>query len=320
MYARGVFSATNIFNAQTLQTAGSKFYDPIYASNPKNAQRLNRICADNELTHLRQLFCARFEWKSDTDAYPVDAIEYVLYANGLAVTFEDEHFGVLTLPCTVRTLNVYGQPAELSVIYYNHQKAPRVLVSGVDRFALLRDNTACNIPSLITMNYGRLLADVSRTAEVYQRGLKKPVIVAGNFNTKNARREFVNQLVSNEQYCILDTTALQDLGSSLSIVQNSSHNQQDLRGIHLYKQDLYNEVCQRLGIKSLSIVKKAQVTGDEINKSDTHANIILDDCYKQRRKYCEEVRKLFGLNVSVKLSSSLINDEAKNEPQEDSRD
>lgn len=287
----GISPATNAFNAQTGRYIGGKFFDPTYANDPKNAQSLNLASAANELINIKQLYCSRYKWTCDNESIPVDYIESMLFHNGMMAFFNDDTYGWMLLPCSIRTLNVYGQPETVLVSFPFSGVANRVLHR--DEFVLVRDNPANNIPYFTVQYYTRLIADVGRSCEVYAQGMKKPMIIVAKFENEKGRKVFLNNISRNETHVVIDKSTIDDLGTTLEVLQNSSHNATDLKGLAMYKTDLYNECVAKLGIVTPTVMKQAQVNKDEINKNDTMANIVLQGTFDCRQ---EAVKKIYEMS------------------------
>lgn len=299
----GVSAATNAFNAQSLRFYNGKYFDPKFANDPKNAQNLNLATASMELANIRQLYCSRYKWKSDDENMPVDYIESMLFLNGMLAFFHDADFGWLLLPCAVKRLNVYGQPSEVSVMFPYAERSNRILKQ--DEFILLRDNPANNIPYYTVQYYTRLIADTARSCEVYAQGMKKPIMMIGDFNNASTRKQFINNVQMNESYIIIDSSTMKDIGEGLNLIQNSTHNAQDLKGLYMYKTDLYNECVARLGIVTPTVIKQAQVNKDEINKNDTMANIVLNGTFECRQEAVKAIYERSKINLTCELAPDL---------------
>lgn len=299
----GVTAATNAFNAQSGKFYHGKFFDPKFANDPKNAQVLNLATAANELANIRQLYCSRYKWSSDNPNMPVNYIESMLFLNGMLAFFQDADYGWLLLPCSIKRLNVYGEPDQVTVMFPFQDKSNSVLNKG--EFYLLRDNPANNIPYFTVQYYTRLIADVARSCEVYANGMKKPLIAAANFTNQQTKKQFMNNILMNESVVLLDEANLKDLGTALQVFQNSSHNAGDLKGLAMYKTDLYNECVAKLGITTPTVIKQAQVNKDEINKNDTMANIVLNGTYECRQEATKAIFDMAKISLTCELAADL---------------
>lgn len=297
-----ITAATNAFNSETLSYTGSKFFDPDYATDPKNAKVLNLASAAIELNNIRQLYCSRFRWTSDNPNIPVGYIESMLFINGMLAFFEHKDYGWLLLPCAIKSYDVYGRPNSVTVMLPVANN-PVIELQAPD-FYLLRDNPADNVPFFTVQYYTRLIADTARSAEVYAKAMKKPFMVTGNFKNATTRKQFIRNIINNEQFVIFDKSLLDDM-SDIDVVQNTSHNAQDLKGLSMYKTELYNECVAKLGITTPTTIKQAQVTEDEINKNDSMANIVLNASYQCRQEATKAIFEKAGISLTCELAPDL---------------
>lgn len=298
-----VTGSTTAYNSQTLNFYNSNLFDPNYANDPKNAHKLNIATSANEIANIRQLYCSRYKWSSDNPNMPTRFIESMLFMNGMLAFFNDPDFGWLLLPCAVKRFNVYGEPDQVTVTYPYHDKPQKILDKG--EFYLFADNPALNIPYLTVQYYTRLIADVARTCEVYVKGMKKPIIISANFTNQQTKKQFVNNILMNESYVLLDESALKDIATNINVLQNSTHNAQDLKGLSMYKTDLYNECVAKLGITTPTVLKQAQVNEDEINKNDTMANIVLNGTYECRQEATKAIYDMAGISLTCEIAADL---------------
>ena len=299
-------AASNYSNAQNLKVFGSKLNNADVYNDPKVAALLNRnamaICEQNIL----QLYCSRFKWESSDNTMPTDYIEYMLFYNGILAFFWEEQFGWLLLPCSVLTVNVYGQPEEVSVALPIGTKATVKLTK--DQFVLVRDNSALNIPFVTVEHYSRMVSDTERTCDVYARAMKKPIIVSANFKNKKSREIFAQNIHNNETTVIIDESMIEAV-NEMKVLQNTSHSSEDLKGLLMYKQNLYNECISKLGVVTPTIMKAAQVNEDEINKNDTMANIILENAFACREEANRRIYEMSGISLTCRLADNLVKDD-----------
>lgn len=297
-----ITAATNAFNSQTLAYTGSKFFDPDYASDPKNAQVLNLASAAVELNNIRQLYCSRFRWSCDNPNIPVGYIESMLFLNGMLACFEHKDYGWLLLPCAIKSYDVYGRPNSITVMLPVAENPVVELHAG--DYILLRDNPADNVPFFTVQYYTRLIADTARSAEVYAAAMKKPFMISANFRNEKTRKQFIRNILANEKVVTFDKSLLDDM-SDIDVIQNTSHNANDLKGLSMYKTELYNECVARLGITTPTTIKQAQVTEDEINKNDSMANIVLNASFECRQEATKAIYEAAGISLTCELAPDL---------------
>lgn len=303
--------ASNYANAATLKTYGNKFDNPKTFNDPKNAPWLNRQEILIQEQHFLQLFTARYTWKSDNENMPVNYIEYLLFYNGLLAFFYHKDFGYMLLPCTINVVNWYGEPESVTVTIPYNTNVPLTINKG--DFVLLKDNFAFNVPFITVQHYCRKIADLNRTVEVYSRGMKKPLIIAGEFNTAKSRQQLISNIQENETAIVVDLKNISGF-SGHNILQNTSHKGEDLKTLYHHKQNIYHECLNQLGITTPTVLKNAQQNNEEINKNDTLANIILEGTYKCREDATRQIYEFSGISLTCELATDLtpsVDDELK---------
>lgn len=286
--------ASNYFNAQSFQTPDNK---------SKTSSNLNFNTYLIERQNLIQLYCARFDWSSPS-LLSTKYIENMLLHFGLAAIYETKS-GWLIRPAVVKEFTLWGEPLTVTAYQSTTQTIDLNVLDG--RVVLIKDNQAGNSPIKIIEHYSRLIADVSRSCEVYAKGLKKPLILEGKIESEKSRKQIVSNIHDNESYIVIDSNAIKDLTSGLSVHQNSSHNAGDLKGLEMFKNSLFHECLARLGLTTPSELKKVQLTEDEVNKNDVFSNIIIGDSYKCREEATKKLYELSEIELTCELPPDLNN-------------
>lgn len=304
-------AASNYSNAENLKINGSRLNDPLYYNDPKVAAILNRNAMAVTEGNILQLYCSRFRWECEDETIPTQYIEYMLFYNGMLAFFKSDDYGWLLLPCSILTVNVYGEPEEVSVALPIGTKAT-INLKKPD-FILIKDNTAMNIPFVTVQHYARMLADTERSCDVYARAMKKPIMISGNFKNQKSRKQFIANIQNNESYVVIDESMIDDT-KEMKLMMDTSHSSEDLKGLQMYKQNLYNECISRLGIVTPTIMKAAQINEDEINKNDTMANIILENSFKCREEMTERIYEQSGIRLKCYMADNLVADTDPDDP------
>ena len=98
-----------------------------------------------------------------------------------------------------------------------------------------------------------------------------------------------------ERVLTYDSIDLEDIASILTQVPNISLDMQELI------EDEWNEFFQLCGISSVSIQKKERMIKDEMISSLGGVIASRYNRYSPRKKFCEEMKEVFGLDISVKF-------------------
>ena len=66
-----------------------------------------------------------------------------------------------------------------------------------------------------------------------------------------------------------------------------------------YKNEMRSELLTFLGINNNNIVKKERLITDEVNANNELISIMIDLMFDLRKKACDEINKMYGLNINV---------------------
>lgn len=301
MINTGVGIGTNAINQlalrENMQTINLK------RQQRKLAATLNVIEQDNLLTIATNLFMSRFTWECNELNVSSYYIEKNLFYNGLLCFYKHDTYGWVLLPATPLTFNIYGEP--LTIMLNGYGTSFEITYSvNADNAVLIRDNPLGSIPNKIFSRYATLLADLNRTCEVYANAMKKPIYFKGNgLHDKKTQEQVFDNQNNNEFAVYLDTSYIdnksRDLGhgpDSISEYQ-SDHNAEELRGLYMYKRNLFAEMLSLMGIQNLDVNKGAQLTSEEVNKNDDMCKIILYQAQECREEAVKKMNEISGLNI-----------------------
>jgi len=307
------FNGTNDVNAMTLR----REYGRGIRKNLKReySKIMNQMEYTRELNHIFLLYCSRFKWDLKALNIPDEYMEQRLFYNRFMCYYNDPTLGWILLPATPVGWNVYMQPTELLLQGYNYSKTIKYSVDADDA-VLLYDNVSYNIPAIEFMRYAALISDVGRSCEVYSNALKKPLGFATDFSNKKTAESVIESISVNDSFILYDVEMFpkDDSGTPIVDVIKSDHNAQDLKGLDMYRQSLYDEMLGRLGIATTPVRKQAQQTEDEINKNDEMCKIILaqaDDC---RTKAVEKMIDISGKEISCEIVDNIGDDAWETNP------
>ena len=313
-----ITNATNAHNARTLRSFGPNGVNHTH-DDYKRTGNLNQVAQQIEMDTIMQLYCGRFKWKGDLPN--VNLIEQMLYYNGVVALFEHKTLGLMCLPCTIINYNVYGLPNEIRIapsLGFSTNGFPLTLEYG--QYRLIWANESHYKPIDVCRYYSTLIADLARACKVYSDGMKKPIILKGEFEKVKSLEKLIVDRMNNESFVIVDTNLIGGDEKDVEI-SFSTHNGTDLKALYMHKQDLYSEMLRKMGIQANSMNKGAQLTEDEVNKFDFMSDIILASDYACREQRNEQIAEFAaeGLTCTplIPLPSLKPNEGQDNENQND---
>lgn len=171
-------------------------------------------------------------------------------------------------------------------------------------------NNAFHMPDLSLFQYASILTeiDVSERCNVFfSRLVKIPRvkdtkektaieeclkdILNGKFSafvSKNIQESLLSDHEQHPENRFLDLTNVSDIDK--------------LQYLNQYRDNVVKRFFQMYGQGMQTTAKLAQQTTDELHGNDAVSLILPNDRLKQRKKFCEEMNRIFGLNVSVDFS------------------
>lgn len=287
---------------------------PILPCPPKNkAQFDNKQQYFDTFVSFVDLFLNTFEWVRLPETCNARALETTLLFDGKALFFKHrENSGYFNCPFSYvgDQLNFYGEFTTYRTnapTYQQHEYN--------ETNAVVIRNTPSQFASWVTLDiYARKIYDNARSIDVYQRTMKRPFLISGTKETKVTIETIMRETDENEYFKILNEKAFNaDAIKPLPIPQ-------DPKNLYALWDNLHNnqaELFKRLGIQNTNVDKAERLVTAEAegNCQITSSNIavLLDS----RLVACEQINKLFGLNVSCKLKNKPEEMTADAEPEDE---
>lgn len=255
-----------------------------------SARRNNRTYIQY-FDRLTELAISMFDWKNLPETIDPRYMELVLFNRGQVVFFKDEELGFLALPnAGSGRFNVYGIPVRrraYAVNGYNKDLTDRDSVIIWNN--MLHTNSAFEVEQ-----YAERLWEIDRTIDVNVKAQKTPVLIKCNENERLTMKNLYMQYDGNSPVIYgdknLDPNGLQAISTQAPYVADA---------LYQLRTQLYNEVLGVLGISNISYQKRERLISDEVIRSlgGTIANRFTR--LEPRRMACEEINRMFGLNMSI---------------------
>lgn len=252
----------------------------------------NDVIYGQYMARLAELSISMFEWKNVPEEIDLRYLELALFSDGKAVFFRDEdldeylalrvalhgRFTVYNIPIQRRAYASNGYNKELddknSVIIWNNK---------------LHTNSVTDVAI-----YAKKLYMLDRIVDVNANAQKTPVLVQGTENQRltliNVYKEFEGNAPVIFGDKNLDLNCLSVLKTDAPFVADK---------IYQLKIQYWNEALTYLGISNINTQKKERLVTDEVVRSQGGTIASRYSRLDSRRKACEEINKMFGLNMEV---------------------
>jgi len=236
-----------------------------------------------------------FEWKGLEDISPTltsEIIEKTLYEKGCCLFFKDSNLGYMALPATLGKPNVYNKPVDFQAIGFGYSE------HYTDKNSvLICNNELRTIPKNDIDYYCGQLAQIIITKDLRLNAHKTPYAFEISPDTLLSAQNYYNKLNVGEPTIFINKTAGKD-GSLSAQVLNTG-----VEYINDRLDDEYNTVVARiltyLGIDNFVEDKAERVQSAEVESNQEYIISNFRVGLEQRKKACEKINKMFGLNLSV---------------------
>ena len=239
-----------------------------------------------------ELSIAMFEWKNLPDTVDPRYLELKLFLEGQAVFYKDEVLGYLALGNGgASDINQYGIPNKRRAISANG----RFNVALNERDSVLIYNNLIRTNSMLDVRmFARRLYELDRTIDVNVRAQKTPVLIRAKESQRLTLENVYMQYDGNKPVIYatdnFDPEAVGVLRTDAPYVADK---------LYQLKTQYWNEALTYLGISNTNTTKKERMITDEVIRNMGGVIASRYSRLEARRQACEEINKLFGLDIEV---------------------
>ena len=243
---------------------------------------------------LMELSISMFEWKNLPEGIDERFLEMVLFTDGHAVFFKDDELGdYLALQCLINgKLNVYRIPIKRRAFAVNgYQK------QLTDKDSVIIFNNMLHTNSWLDVKmFAKRLYNLDRIIDVNANAQKTPILIKGNEQQRLTLTNLYKEYDGNAPVIFadksLDMNALQVLSTQAPYVADK---------IYQLKTQIWNEALTYLGISNVSFQKRERMVSDEVTRSQGGTVASRYSRLNARRQACEQINKMFGLNIECEF-------------------
>ena len=272
------------------------------------------------LDRFKRLALSIFEWVNLPKSMNARWLERCLYYNGQAALLKSDKYGFInTMCCSSGKVNIYGLPTRLNCYSVGDFQETRQLYTGLNPIkknqakdteeAILVLNNWEGIPTCKTMElFAMRLYEAERTCDVNIKAQKTPVLVVVDEKQRLLMENLYNQYDGNQPFIFGDsgqfnTDILKCIKTDAPFIADK---------VMKYKEQIWNEALEYLGINTLTTEKKERLISDEASANNELINLNLQSFLAPRLEACKEFNEKFGLTgtdkeISVRVRSDLYN-------------
>lgn len=243
------------------------------------------------VNRLTELSISMFDWKNLPNTIDARFLELALFNDGMAVFFKDEVMGYLGLQVMIGgALDVYRIPITRTAFAQNGYQ----MKLGPSNSVIIFNNMLHTNSILDVQEMSKRLYEIQRTIDVNVIQQKTPKIITCTENQRLVMKNLYAQYMGNEPFIFgdknLDLSGIKTLDTTSPYVADKLY---DL------KTQYWNEALTYLGISNVNTVKKERMITDEVQRNLGGTIASRYSRLFMRQQACEQINKMFGLNISV---------------------
>ena len=251
----------------------------------------NHFIYHDYFARLKEITLTLFKWNGLPETCNERFLEECLFRYGQAGFLEDPNMSFLNtkiIPASV--LNVYEEPTAFTCFSVGYSE-----YKHKDECVWIRNNYLAKATETTTMIYAERLARIDLTYDVNIHAQKTPVLIKCEDKTLTSLKNIYKQYEGNEPV-IFAHKSLQD--KPLEVLNTSAPFVADK--LREDRQNIWNDYLEFLGVNTNpSDRKKERLIVSEVESNNEEIEIQAQTMLVCRQKACEEINKMFGLNVSV---------------------
>jgi hypothetical protein len=255
---------------------------------------------------LTELSISTFDWQNLPETIDPRFLELVLFGDGKAIFFKDEVLGFLALRCTTGgQFNVYMIPNDRYAYATNGYQAHLDQTNSV----IIYNNMIHTPSSLDVEVFAKRLYNLDRTIDVNINAQKTPVLIQCGETERLTMKNLYKQYEGNEPFIFGDKNLRPD---AIKVLQTGAPYVSDR--LYTLKTQIWNEALTYLGISNMTENKKERLLKDEVQRNQGGTISSRKSRLKARQQACDEINKMFDLNISCVYNES---DKSVDEDEED---
>ena len=269
-----------------------------------DSARINNATYQFFFMKLMSIALSCFKWENLPNSIDERFLELTLANRGSCLFFKDEELGFLTLPANLSgQLNVYNIPKirqAFASTGYNKMCD--------DKDSVIIFNNYLHFSTLsVVEHYAIRLYEMQRTIDVNVKAQKTPKIFKSNEQQRLTLQNIFMKYEGNEDAIFIDKdfdmNALQVFDTSAPYVADK---------IRMLMSQTFSNFLNDLGIEAITTEKKERINEAETESTKGYVEIGRNIFLNARKQACDEINRMFDLNINVEFDSKLISSLNKN--------
>lgn len=256
----------------------------------------NEITYHNYIERLTELSISMFEWQGLPETVDKRFLELCLFMDGMCVFFYDDILGFLSLQVMIGgQLDVYRIPIDRRAYATNGYYRE---LDNTDSVIIFNNLVHTNsVPAVFET--AKRLYEFDRTIDVNIRAQKTPVLLSCEESQRLTMKNLYMQYDGNEPFIFgdknLNPNVLKAIKTDAPFIADK---------VYQLKTQYWNEMLTYLGIANVNTQKKERLITDEVLRNLGGTVASRESRLKARQQACEQINKMFGLNVTCKFAEN----------------
>ena len=238
---------------------------------------------------LTELSISMFEWRNLPSTVDPRFLELTLFANGMAVFFQNDSGDFLALQCAISgPLDVYRIPTRRRAYAVNGFNMELDQSNSV----IIYNNMLHKNSMLDVRMFARELYDLDRAISVNAKAQKTPILIRC---TENERLSIENLYMNYDGNKPVIYGDKQLNPNALSVLKTDAPYVADK--LYTLKTQKWNEALTYLGISNVNITKRERLITDEVTRNQGGTIASRYSRLESRRQACKKINEMFGLDI-----------------------
>lgn len=265
-------------------------------------------------TQLLEIAISRFKWINLPDTVDARFLEVILNTKGFALFFKDEDIGYLGMNTTIGgRLSNYNIPINRQAFASNGYRANRTIKDSV----IVWNNLIHTNGQTKLLEFAKDLYNLECIIRTNANAQKTPLMILCDERTRLTMENLYQKYQGNAPFIFgssrntdLSVTSIQAMNTQAPYLADK---------LYQLKTNIWNEALTFLGIPNVSVSKKERMVTDEVNRMQGGVFASRYSATEARKQACNEINKMFGLNIDVEFreGSQISNKKEESEDKSD---
>ena len=235
--------------------------------------------------------------------FPQRELEFNLMARGSVGIFDVN--GLFASQCGLTGVTEYPDKF-IYAIYANPKKGNGMKKIEKECVVIYNDDLMTSLVPFVN-RYANLLAHADLSLQIALINSRSMgALVAPNSVVAESIKEWYNALKKGKMLAILDDESMETLASAKGTrsVTDSYPSTNTIADFYTAQQNILKSFYNDLGVK-YTTEKKERLITDEVNSDSDMLLINVNAMFENRKKACEDMKKIFGIDVTVNLTINI---------------